>query len=67
VEKQLREIEIHLAEIKKDLRYHIKRTDQLEKIVVPIHKSHVFISYSIKALAPLGVLIGILFQLKEHF
>lgn len=33
---QVSNINIHIAEIKKDLKYHIKRTDILEKKVVPI-------------------------------
>ncbi|HEY5688535.1 MAG TPA: hypothetical protein VIS27_09555 [Yeosuana sp.] len=65
MEKKLDEISVHLAEIKSDLKYHISRTDKLESLVVPIHKSHVFISYCVKSLVPLGAILGIIYKIKE--
>lgn len=36
VAEQVADINVHMAEIRKDLKYHIKRTDILERRVVPV-------------------------------
>jgi regulator of replication initiation timing len=46
VSKEISEVNVHIAEIKKDLRYHIKRTDLLELEVKPIKKHVVMVSGS---------------------
>ena len=38
IHSKIHDMEINQVEIKKDLRYHIKRTDMLEKKVLPIWK-----------------------------
>lgn len=64
MEKKLNEIEIHLAEIKKDIKYHIKRTDDLEQMVTPTYKAYVFVSYLIKATIPVCAIITALIYYK---
>lgn len=65
MEDKIREIEIHLTEIKADLKHHIRRTDLLQDMVEPIYKSHLFFSYCLKALVPVSILAGIAFTIKE--
>jgi hypothetical protein len=60
MEKKLNEIEVHLAEIKKDLKYHIKRTDELERMVTPTYKLYIFGSYFLKGIAPLAAVAAII-------
>jgi len=43
MEKELQQIQITLTEIKKDLSYHIKRTDILEDMVKPAYRMALFI------------------------
>ena len=64
MEDKMREIEVHLTEIKMDLKHHIKRTDLLQQMVEPVYKTHVFMAYCLKALVPVSVLIGIYISLR---
>lgn len=64
MDEKIKEIEIHLAEIKSDLKHHIKRTDLLQEMVEPVYKSHVFASYCLKALVPLSIIIGVIVSLR---
>ncbi len=65
MEDKIREIEVHLAEIKLDLKHHIKRTDTLQQMVEPVYKAHLFISYCIKSLIPISILIGIIISVRS--
>lgn len=67
MEEKMREIEVHLAEIKTDLKHHIRRTDLLQEMVEPIYKHHIFITYVLKALVPISVLVGIAVSLRSLY
>lgn len=64
LEDRLDSIELHLVDIKKDLSYHIKRTDDLQKMVTPVYKLYIFFNYLVKALIPISIIIGIILQYK---
>lgn len=58
----LNEIKVILAEIQKDLKYHIKRTDTLETMITPPYKLYIFGVYLVKALIPISILAGLYLQ-----
>lgn len=66
MEEKLNEIAINIAEIKKDLKYHIKRTDALEDMVKPSYRLTLALTYMAKALVPLSVAAGLWLQLKAY-
>jgi len=47
VEEDISEIKVNIAEIKSDLKHHIKRTDQVEDMLLPIYKFKIWAQYSI--------------------
>lgn len=47
MEKDIGEIKADIAEIKVDLKYHIKRTNQLENMVLPLYKFKIWAQYTI--------------------
>ena len=49
-----REVDLRLSAIEKDLNYHIKRTDILEKEVKPIKQHVIGINYIVSSLLLLG-------------
>lgn len=53
------EIGVHIAEIKKDLKYHIKRTDLLEADVKPIKKHVSNVHAILKLVGMLSLLAGV--------
>ena len=59
---ELGEIKVILAEIQKDLKYHILRTDTLETMVTPPYKLYIFGVYLIKALVPISIMAGLYLQ-----
>ncbi len=65
MDERLGKIEVHLAEIKADLKHHIKRTDVLQNMVEPVYKSHLVGSYIIKALVPISIIIGIILSIRS--
>lgn len=67
MEEKMREIEIHLTEIKADLKHHIKRTDILQSMVEPVYKSHLFFAYLLKSLVPVSILIGIAISVRSFY
>jgi len=40
MEKKIDDIKETLVEIKADLKYHIKRTDELEKMTTPVYRAY---------------------------
>jgi len=54
--KLIRESQIRMEE---DIKYHIKRTDNLEEMVIPVHKFHNFLTIGVKIIGVLGVITGI--------
>lgn len=60
----LSDMRVEIVEIRKDLNYHIKRTNELQKIVeeeLPPIKAHVDrVGYSFKAIAYLAGVAGLL-------
>lgn len=58
----IRESQIRMEE---DLKYHIKRTDTLEDMVKPIHKVHQYITATLKALAIVSLLIGLIIGINR--
>lgn len=61
MEKDIQEIKVDIAEIKVDLKYHIKRTDELEKMVLPIYKFKIWIQYTLVFVSALATI----YSLKE--
>ena len=59
------EIKILLAEIQKDLKYHIKRTDTLETMITPPYKLYIFGLYFLKALVPISIMAGLFLQFHK--
>jgi archaellum component FlaC len=57
---EVSEVNIHIAEIKKDLRYHIKRTDLLEAEVKPIKKHVIMVSGVVKFFGLVSFLIALI-------
>ena len=53
---ELNEIKIILAEIQKDLSFHIKRTDLLEAQLKPIYHMKIWVTYTI---AFLGIVLTV--------
>jgi hypothetical protein len=59
VEKDIQEIKVNIAEIKKDLHYHIKRTDALQEMITPIYKFKIFLLYSMSVAALVATILTI--------
>lgn len=60
MDDRLDKIEIHQVEIKQDLKHHVKRTDDLQEIVVKV-KTHVdAVSGILKATGVLATVVGLL-------
>ena len=59
MEKDIGEIKVNIAEIKVDLKYHIKRTNELEKMVLPIYKFKIWLQYSLTIAAAVGTLLAL--------
>jgi len=57
---EVSEVNIHIAEIKKDLRYHIKRTDLLEAEVNPIKKHVIMVSGVMKFFGLVSFLLALI-------
>jgi len=67
---EVSEVNIHIAEIKKDLRYHIKRTDLLEAEVKPIKKHVIMVSGVMKFFGLVSFLLALIegiLTMLEHF
>jgi hypothetical protein len=47
IKEAITEIKVDTAEIKLDLKYHIKRTDELEKMVLPMYKFRIWLQYTL--------------------
>ena len=57
---EVSEVNIHIAEIKKDLRYHIKRTDLLEAEMKPIKKHVIMVSGVMKFFGLVSFIIALI-------
>lgn len=57
VQEKIEEIRVDIAEIKVDLKYHIKRTDELEKMVLPIYKFRIWLQYTIIIASAISALL----------
>jgi len=58
MDKRLDSIDITLVKQAKDLEYHIKRTDILQEMVVPMQEHVSLVNTTMKVLMALGGLIG---------
>lgn len=64
------DIKVHIAEIKKDLRYHIKRTDLLEADIKPVKKHVATVQAILKILGLISIIAAIaesLFVVLQYF
>lgn len=57
MQEKIEEIRVDIAEIKVDLKYHIKRTDELEKMVLPIYKFRIWLQYTIIIASAISALL----------
>lgn len=60
LDARLDNIDIHMAEIKKDLKYHILRTDKLEDRVLPIESHVLMVNGGLKLLGVLAIVMGLI-------
>ena len=70
LEEVVKEIKDNLGDMKEsqirmeeDLKYHIKRTDQLEKITTPVYRAFIGVKWSIGAILTLAALVTALTKL----
>lgn len=58
VDAQLRKIAVEIKEVRKDLRYHIKRTDLMEAVVEDLEKDITKFKMMLGAVLGVGVALG---------
>ena len=58
MQDKIEEIRVDIAEIKVDLKYHIKRTDELEKMVLPIYKFKIWLQYTVVLAGAISALLA---------
>jgi len=56
IAEDIGEIKVHMAEVRKDLNYHIRRTDILENKVEPIANHVVLVNNGIKLVVALSAI-----------
>lgn len=59
MEKDIGEIKVHIVEIKADLKYHIKRTDELEEMLLPIYKFKIWAQYTIIIASAIAAILAL--------
>jgi len=59
MERDIQEIKVDIAEIRKDLHYHIKRTDALQEMITPIYKFKIFLIYSMSVATLIATILTI--------
>lgn len=63
MQKDMEEIKVDIAEIKTDLKYHIKRTDLLEEMVRPAYHMSMFLKIGGAVAVTIATILTVIFKL----
>ena len=64
LKKDVQEIKESQIRMEMDIKYHIKRTDTLESMTMPLYKLYIFSKYTLATLSVIGTILAIYFRLK---
>lgn len=63
MQKDIEDIKVDIAEIKTDLKYHIKRTDMLEEMVRPAYQMSLFIKIGASVAVTIAAIAAVIMKL----